>query len=615
MKKTHSILMLIIAISSLSACMQKENATNTLLPQLMQAESIIYEYPDSALHILQGMQPSASSDKLQNATWALLTTQAKYKSNVEQSDSLINIAYNYFMDKENAQRKAMVLYYKGVLYNEKYNAEEALHCYLKAAKEIEKIEDYRLAYLINVYIGMIYAYRDLGDYAKEYFEKANHYAILSKFQDYIVYSYTYIARAYNLKGEKNKAIEYYNKAIEIGKEYNLSVPLAGALSEIGSLYNNNGNNKKALYFIQEAMKIERTNQNKLTLGDIYRHLHQYDSAHYYLNQALNSSNIYTLSCAYQALFYMSEEEKDYKKTVEYSKKMWFYQDSIQKIERNKTLIEMQEKYNQQKIINEKNLLKIEKDRTIYNALIALSALLAIIIITIYGYQRKVFRQKQELSEKEEKLRSFMLRIYDNEKMISRNQIRMEELTTQMEESKGVQELWEEQQKTLQEMQRQNEVLKQENQELQKNIGNYSLSLNEKSKELDMLGHLSEENKYLHQREAFLCNQLIKKTELFNKIRTMKYTEKVVWEDIIDNVNLLFNDYTKRLYHQVPLLTESDIQICCLIKLRFSNSEIANVLAISPTSVSKRKLRLKDRILQEIGSLGENQSLDLWLMEY
>lgn len=615
MKKTHSILILIIAISSLSACMQKENATNILSPQLIQAESIIYEYPDSALHILQNMQLPAPSDKLQNATWALLMTQAKYKSNLEQSDSLINIAYNYFMDKEDAQRRAMVLYYKGVLYGEEYNAEKALNYYLGAAKEIEKIKDYRLAYLIDMGIGMIYAYRNLSDYAKEYFEKANHYAILSKYQDYIVYSYTYIARAYNLKGETDKAIEYYNKAIKIGKENNLSIPLADALSEISSLYNSNGNNEKALYYIQEAMKIKRTDQNKLTLGDIYRHLHQYDSAHYYLNQASKSSNIHTARCAYQALYYMNIAKKDYKKTVEYSEKLWFYQDSIRKTERNKALIEMQEKYNQQKIINEKNLLKIEKDQAVRNALIALSILLVIILVTIYCYQRKVFRQKQELSEKEEKIRSFMLRLYDNEKTISRNQIRMEELTAQMEDNKGVQELWEEQQKTLQEMQQQNEALKQENQELQKNIGDYSLSLNEKSKELNMLSHLSEENKYLHQREAFLCNQLIKKTELFNKIRTMKYIDDALWKDIKENVNLLFNDYTNRLHRQIPSLTESDIQICCLIKLRFSNSDIANILAISSTSVSKRKLRLKDRILQGIGSLGENQSLDLWLMEY
>ena len=71
----------------------------------------------------------------------------------------------------------------------------------------------------------------------------------------------------------------------------------------------------------------------------------------------------------------------------------------------------------------------------------------------------------------------------------------------------------------------------------------------------------------------------------------------------------------RQCHQIPSLTDGDIQICCLIKLRFSNGDIANMLAISPTSVSKRKLRLKERIVQEIGSLGENQSLDLWLMEY
>ena len=59
----------------------------------------------------------ASSDKLQNATWALLLTQAKYKNYIEEvtDSTLINIAYDYFMKKGNAQRKAMVLYYKGIL--------------------------------------------------------------------------------------------------------------------------------------------------------------------------------------------------------------------------------------------------------------------------------------------------------------------------------------------------------------------------------------------------------------------------------------------------------------------------------------------------------------------
>lgn len=99
----------------------KKDTLQTLLPPLVKAEHIMYEYPDSALNILQEMQMPASSDKLQNATWALLLTQAKYKNYIEEvtDSTLINIAYDYFMKKGNAQRKAMTLYYKGVLYMEK----------------------------------------------------------------------------------------------------------------------------------------------------------------------------------------------------------------------------------------------------------------------------------------------------------------------------------------------------------------------------------------------------------------------------------------------------------------------------------------------------------------
>ena len=44
-------------------------------------------------------------------------------------------------------------------------------------------------------------------------------------------------------------------------------------------------------------------------------------------------------------------------------------------------------------------------------------------------------------------------------------------------------------------------------------------------------HLSKENQYLHKREAFLCNQLIKQTELFNKLKTTKYIDNKLWQEI------------------------------------------------------------------------------------
>ena len=607
--------LIISIITSLISCTHNKNYTTTFQPELAKAEAIMYRYPDSALHILQGIQPDNPSDNEQYATWALLMTQAQYKNQIEQSDSLINIAYSYFINQDNAQRKALALYYKGILCHESHHAEDALSFYLEATTEIEKTNDYQLGFLINSEIGLMYLYRKLNDYAMEYFEKAHHNAELSNNQTYIAFSFIYIARAFSQKKQYNKAIEYYEKAIKIGQVNNYPTILASAMNETSFLFLKTGENKKALQYAKDCIKIKKTDQRIFSLGDTYRYLKMYDSAYFYLNQACLSPNIHTARSAYQALYYISQEEKDYKKAVEYSNKLWFYQDSIGKTDRNKALIEMQEKYDQQKIINENNLSQIKKDRIIRNVLIALIILSFIIAITNYLYQRKIVSQKQEISEKEEKIRYFTMKIHENETLINRNKMRIEELTIQMEGSQEIKEQWKEQNKIRQEIQQQNEMLKLENNKLQNHISNYAQSLKEKSKELEAMEHLSEENQYLHKREAFLCNQLINQTELFNKLKTTKYIDNKLWQEIKEKIDLLFDNYTKRLYHQIPSLTDGDIQICCLIKLRFSNGDIANMLAISPTSVSKRKLRLKERIVQEIGSLGENQSLDLWLMEY
>ena len=607
--------LIISIITSLISCTHNKNYTTTFQPELAKAEAIMYRYPDSALHILQGIQPDNPSNNEQYATWALLMTQAQYKNQIEQSDSLINIAYSYFINQDNAQRKALALYYKGILRHESHHAEDALSFYLEATTEIEKTNDYQLGFLINSEIGLMYLYRKLNDYAMEYFEKAHHNAELSNNQTYIAFSFIYIARAFSQKKQYNKAIEYYEKAIKIGQVNNYPTILASAMNETSFLFLKTGENKKALQYAKDCIKIKKTDQRIFSLGDTYRYLKMYDSAYFYLNQASLSPNIHTARSAYQALFYISQEEKDYKKAVEYSNKLWFYQDSIGKTDRNKALIEMQEKYDQQKIINENNLSQIKKDRIIRNVLIALIILSFIIAITNYLYQRKIVSQKQEILEKEEKIRYFTMKIHENETLINRNKMRIEELTIQMEGSQEIKEQWKEQNKIRQEIQQQNEMLKLENNKLQNHISNYAQSLKEKSKELEAMEHLSEENQYLHKREAFLCNQLINQTELFNKLKTTKYIDDQLWQEIKEKIDLLFDNYTKRLCHQIPSLTDGDIQICCLIKLRFSNGDIANMLAISPTSVSKRKLRLKERIVQEIGSLGENQSLDLWLMEY
>ena len=65
MRKKRVINWMVILSILLTGCKQKKDTLQTLLPPLVKAEHIMYEYPDSALHILQEMQMPASSDKLQ----------------------------------------------------------------------------------------------------------------------------------------------------------------------------------------------------------------------------------------------------------------------------------------------------------------------------------------------------------------------------------------------------------------------------------------------------------------------------------------------------------------------------------------------------------------------
>ena len=88
---------------------------------------------------------------------------------------------------------------------------------------------------------------------------------------------------------------------------------------------------------------------------------------------------------------------------QYCDSMIVYQDSIEILNRNKELMDMQEKYNQQKLLNEKNQLKIENNTIIRNVLITLVVVFCLIAILIYIYQRKLIRKEHIIQRNEEEI--------------------------------------------------------------------------------------------------------------------------------------------------------------------------------------------------------------------
>lgn len=77
-----------------------------------------------------------------------------------------------------------------------------------------------------------------------------------------------------------------------------------------------------------------------------------------------------------------------------------------------------------------------------------------------------------------------------------------------------------------------------------------------------------------------------------------------WKIIMENTDACFNGFTSRIKSQYPQLTEEDIQFCCLIKMELSISLLSEIYHIAKTSISRKKIRLKEKMGIESGTIDE-----------
>lgn len=112
------------------------------------------------------------------------------------------------------------------------------------------------------------------------------------------------------------------------------------------------------------------------------------------------------------------------------------------------------------------------------------------------------------------------------------------------------------------------------------------------KKVEVLKGINETLKVIYKQTE--SERLIKELKkLCIKIKINNQDEKN-WFALKVYVNQQHNNFIKKLKAFDTSLTESNLLLCCYIKIGKSNSEIAEYLNISPRSVIKKKYRLKKR---------------------
>lgn len=65
-----------------------------------------------------------------------------------------------------------------------------------------------------------------------------------------------------------------------------------------------------------------------------------------------------------------------------------------------------------------------------------------------------------------------------------------------------------------------------------------------------------------------------------------------WEDIVQNADIIFDNFTRRLQQHYPALNKEDLRYCCMVKMQLSQLEMSQIMHLEKDSEKKRLKRIR-----------------------
>lgn len=361
---------------------------------------------------------------------------------------------------------------------------------------------------------------------------------------------------------------------------------------------------------------------QLSLAEIYINLGKNDSAFYYLDKAAQSMDKEQklkkdrIMLPFKSSYYQMQSALNERMGLPYSGQIFVrYCDSIAKDLKDKHNTALRQQETRAQLQQRNYELIINRQQMELRIAVVVSLLLGVILALIVLYQQNLKKKERTIRRLSSELQKYSKQLKDNEVLMAQNNESIQELQMQLSTQKSSEQ--EAQLSLIRQLEEQNRQLNLANQNLQHQIEAHWKQLKSVPLKTPHLQELTTEMLRLKEREEALTGQLISTHPLVAELRTKpRFLQPEDFARIATLVNKIYPHFTQRLTEAFPNLTELDQQLCCLIKLGFSVSQIAVFMAVSPSSVSQQKSRMKKRILQQkTDSFTEGETLDLWLHRF
>ena len=405
-----------------------------------------------------------------------------------------------------------------------------------------------------------------------------------------------IGSVYYALGEIDSSIVMILNSVSIFEKLSEKKSLASAYSNLGILYSEKEAHQKSDKYFEAALNLQKEIQNQYGISNVEKEIadkcfkrKQYRKAILYYKLSIDIKLVIDdkkgLSQIYEALSMLYDTIYNYKEALKYHK---LYVESWQKvfsIEKEEQIAEFTTKYKTEEKIKENVILQKEiadKKREQWVLSLITITLLFISSISIISIRLKTkllkqnklnYRQKEELSQ----------------------------LNIKNKESENKRLLAESKQKEIEKMLLEDDVITQQKiNELQKRT--HKLDIEHKNKELiTSTMHLLNKKQVLSD-----IKRLVEKE--YDSAKVEKNNLRKIIIEINSNINLdnewddfkmhfeeVNNGFFSKLQSNYPKLTKNDFKLCAYMRMNLSSKEIAQILNITLSAVSKSRNRLRKKM--------------------
>lgn len=518
---------------------------------LAQADSLMDSRPDSALAILRKISSPQKLHGKAQADYALLLTQAEYKNYLPfTSDSLLTIAITYYQAADDKASLGKAYYYQGCFYNEQKNYLRAAECYKHAETLLQQTGDNLMLALLYNAMGHLNRKNDLKEDALQHFKQALRYSERSDQVYHIAMNLQEIATTYLVKNMPDSAGIYFARVtpyLSLCQE----PKMATLFHNIGIYNADYGNLDLAERYVLKSLELEKDTSNRIgsyyALARIYRKQKRVSASDSLWNIVLNEAkDINRKKGIYGRLFEQCIAEKKYEKAISYAQKRMSCMDSIYRSSISKDVAEIQAKYDNE-VLRRKNAEQQTQNMILWICIIGVSFTgTGMTYLIIYSHKKYKAKKEREISS-----------------LIARYQEELEVLEGKRSETK------EESEKLASQIKEKEKLIKQLNKKRETDKGNAEESIIIEGLEIDTA---------------------IKNSIHTNKMQRINATQ---FEALIAYYQKSMPDFIQALNECG--LTDYEIVICILFSIPLSHKQVSSVLCKSPETLSRIKLRLKDKI--------------------